>query len=156
MFFVENFIFAFASTVGFSLLFNVPRRHLPVTGIVGALGWCTYKMLIQTGESALFSCFIGACAIAFLSDICSRVLKETTTVFIIPGILPLVPGSGMYNTMQLFISGSLTEAAQVGTQTLLMAGSIAVALLIVTSVIRVAVLVKRSFMTYFFNSEKFK
>ena len=147
----QSFLFAFAATVGFSLLFNVPRRHLPVTGFVGACGWIVYQLLIGGGETPVWSCFFGACAIALLSDICSRVLKEATTIFIIPGILPLVPGAGMYNAMLLFLKGSLPEAAEAGTQALLMAGSIAVALLIVTSIIRVLVLIKQSFMRFFYD-----
>ena len=94
-----QFLFAFASTVGFSIIFNIPRRHIFTAAFGGGCGWLTYRYLLSTGETMVIACFIGACVVALLSEIFCRIFKEASTVFVIPGILPLVPGAGMYNTM---------------------------------------------------------
>lgn len=133
-----QFLWAFLSTAGFCFIFNVPRRHIPAGSLVGATGWLAYQLISAAGLSGIMACFAGSCTVAVLSELGARFFKDAATLFIIPGILPLVPGSGMYYTMQALLDNRLEEAAQVGLQTILMAGSIAVALLVVSSVIKVA------------------
>lgn len=137
---VLQFVWALLATGGFCFIFNVPRRHIPVASVVGAVGWLAFQWLAVTGHSKIMACFIGSCMVALLSDICSRSFKEAATLFIIPGILPLVPGAGMYYAMQAFLDSNLNETARIGWETSLMAGSIAVALLIISSLIRVIAL----------------
>lgn len=135
-----QFIWAFLSTAGFCFIFNVPRRHIPAGSLVGAAGWLVFQYLEAVGYTNIMACFIGSCTVALLSDLFSRFFKDAATLFIIPGILPLVPGAGMYYAMQAFLDSNLQEAARIGWQTSLMAGGIAVALLIVASVIKVITL----------------
>lgn len=91
-----NFIAAFFYTSGFCILFTVPKKRIWAASLTGALGWIAYKVLVMNGDSKILACFIGSCVVAVISEIFSRAGKEATTLFIIPGILPLVPGSGMY------------------------------------------------------------
>ena len=35
----EAFIFAMLSTMAFGIIFQAPRRSLPLCGLVGAVGW---------------------------------------------------------------------------------------------------------------------
>ena len=93
----------------------------------------------------VIACFIGACVVALLSEIFCRIFKEASTVFIIPGILPLVPGAGMYNTMLSLLNQDFAATAEIGTQTILMAGSIAVAILIISSFIRAISFITNTF-----------
>lgn len=139
-----QFFYALAATAGFCLIFNVPRRHMFSASFVGALGWITFQYALSIGYGNVAACFLGSCAVALLSDICSRVLKDATTLFIIPGILPLVPGAGMYNTMLAFLDSNFDNMTKVGSETILMAGSIAVALLMVASLIKAVVTIKDS------------
>lgn len=142
------FIFAFCSTVGFSILFHVPKKHIATAGFVGALGWLTYTYFIVSGSGSVLACFAGTCIVAIISDVFSRAFKDAATIFIIPGILPLVPGANMYYTMLAILEGNVTETASIGTETILMAGSIAVALLVVASVTKLLALTGRKLLTY--------
>ncbi len=142
------FLFAFSSTVGFSILFHVPKKHIATAGFVGALGWLTYTYFIVSGSGSVLACFAGSCIVAIISDLFSRAFKDAATIFIIPGILPLVPGANMYYTMLAILEGNVEETASIGTETLLMAGSIAVALLVVASVTKLLALTGRKLLTY--------
>lgn len=146
------FLFAFCSTIGFSILFHVPKKLLPAAGLVGALGWLTYAYFLVQGNSSILACFAGSCVVALISDLFSRFFKDAATIFIIPGILPLVPGAGMYYTMLAILTGNVEETAAKGTETILMAGSIAVALLVVASVIKLFVVFGRKLLA---NSKNF-
>ncbi len=127
--FVE-FIFAFLGTLGFTFIFNVPLRHMPVAATIGGLGWVVYHIAMYSGSGIIISCFFGACTVGLASDIAARIFKEATTIFVIPGVLPLVPGAGTYYTILAIVEGNLDEAAATGIQTLGMAGAIALGLLV--------------------------
>lgn len=143
------FLFAFCSSIGFCILFHVPKKHIFSASLVGACGWLTYTYFTTSGSGNVLACFAGSCIVALLSDLFSRAFKEAATIFIIPGILPLVPGSGMYYTMLAILEGNIQETASVGTETLLMAGAISVSLLVVASVIKLLALMARKLLTYF-------
>lgn len=128
-----SFIFAFFSTMGFCILFHVPKKHILLSSFVGGCGWLIYTYFNTMGISKVLACFIGACAVAFLSGLFAKFFKEATTIYTIPGILPLVPGAGMYYTMLAILEGDLQKTASVGIETLLMAGAISVALLVIAS-----------------------
>ena len=146
---IKAFLFAFAATLGFCILFHVPKRHIATASLIGALGWVVYYASAAYGNGSAFSCFIAACLVGLLGDICSRVFKEASTVYIIPGILPLVPGAGMYYTMLAIIEGNLEETAATGTETLMMAGAIAVGLLVMGAILRIIVSIKRRIFAFF-------
>lgn len=139
-----QFLFAFGATAGFTLIFNIPRRHIFFAGFSGACGWVLFQYLLLTGQSIIISSFLASCLIAALSELFSRVFKEASLIFIIPGILPLVPGAGMYKTMLALLKEDHTATAQIGTETLLMTGAIAVAIIIVSSFVRAVTLLMTS------------
>lgn len=134
---ILEFIFAFLGTLGFTIIFNVPLRHMPVASLIGGLGWVTYHMAIDYGTTIPIACFLGACMVGLTSDMASRICKEAATIFVIPGVLPLVPGAGTYYTILAIVEGKLDEAAATGIQTLAMAGSIALGLLVIGTVVQI-------------------
>ena len=46
----EAFIFAMLSTMAFGIIFQAPRRSLPLCGAVGAVGWLVYIYLRNGAE----------------------------------------------------------------------------------------------------------
>ncbi len=141
---IMEFIFAFLGTLGFAIIFNVPLRHIPTASIIGGLGWITYHAAVSADITIPIACFLGACMVGLASDIASRIFKEAATIFVIPGVLPLVPGAGTYYTMLAIVNGNLDEAAATGVQTLAMAGSIALGLLVTGTIIQIFLSAKRS------------
>ena len=141
---VTSFIFALFATFGFCILFHVPLRCMLPAAAIGGMGWFAYQLLMELGLGITASVFIAACLVAMLADICSRLIKEAATVFVIPGILPLVPGAGIYYTMFHFIRGNMDKAGAWGARTLMIAGAIALGLLVIASLIRIVVNTKRN------------
>jgi len=144
---LQAFVFAFCTTAGFSILFHVPKKHILSAGFVDAMGWMTYTWFIASGSGSILSCFAGSCAVALISELFARFFKDAATVFIIPGILLLVPGANMYYTMLAILEGDVERTASVATETILMAGAIAVALLVVASAAKLLALMARKLLT---------
>ena len=129
-----NFIFSFAVTAGFSIFFNDPKKSLIPCGIVVGIGWCAYILMSKSSYfSNVFSMVIASAVISLLSEILARKLKYPSINFIIPGILPLVPGLGLYNTMYSLVQKDYALAVSTGTDTLFKSGGIAIGILIITS-----------------------
>lgn len=137
LFLLTQFILALFATAGFSIIFRVPVRHIPACIIIGAFGWVTYEISMHYFSSPAIGCFFGACVVGILSTVAAHHLKDAATIFVIPGILCLVPGSGIFNTMAAILRDDFTTGAEVGLQTLVMAGAIAIGLMITGAVLRV-------------------
>ena len=74
-------------------------------------------------------------AVAFLSHILARIKKAPVTVFLIAGILPSVPGAGIYRTVYYLIQGDQALSMRYLVVTLHTAGAIALAIFITDSVV---------------------
>jgi len=127
-------------TCGFCIIFNVPVKKFPLCIAIGAASWMSYRCFDYLGLSSVFAVFLSACIVWLLSNICARIFKETSTMFIIPGILCLVPGSGMYYTMLHLLHNDMETMVSTATETLMIAGAIAAGLLAMGSVTGVIIL----------------
>ena len=92
-------ISAFIATVGFSIFFHVPKKELLWCGGIGALGWFIYLLCIDFDSSPIVANFIAALIISEGSSLLAKHRKIPVTVLLIPGIIPVVPGAAMYQTM---------------------------------------------------------
>lgn len=146
-----HFIFSFLSTIGFAIFLSAPKRSLGVTGLIGAIGWLLYAYLFRLTNNPILSNFIPATIIGVASEICARKLKQPAIVFIIPGIIPLVPGLGMYNTMLYLVQENYELATSTGATALLVGGAISLGVLLVTSLVKTINTVRLNKATFGFN-----
>ncbi len=124
---------SYLTTLGFAFFFHAPRRAVPLVGLTGALGWTTYVLLNQWWVSLVPAVFMGALLVGLSGEVAARILKLPVTVFVIPGIVPLVPGYGLYRVMYQMIGNHVDEAIGQGVEVLLVAGAISVAVILVSS-----------------------
>lgn len=114
----------FLGTIGYAVLFNVPKRFYLSCGFTGMAGWIVYQIIVSRTFSAAFASFLGTMAVVFLSRVLSIRKKCPITVFLVAGILPLVPGAGIYHTVYYFVSNQLAEASLRGMESVKVAFSI--------------------------------
>lgn len=110
---IGQLLTAAVGSVAFALLFGVPRRYYPYCAAIGAVGWGIYCMLIQTASAAL-STFAATVAVILLSRFCAIKERCPVTIFLIAGIIPLVPGAGIYWTAYYIVINELELAVQNG------------------------------------------
>mgnify|MGYP000319159347 CR=1 FL=1 len=91
-------IFAFCAIIGFSVLIEAPKRCLVVNGILGMAGWAIY-LYTEKYTSMLMATFMSGLVLAIISHILARIMKTPVTTTLIPAILTIVPGAGMYETV---------------------------------------------------------
>ena len=125
-----QFIAGFVVSIAFAIFFNAPKRSLFTCGLIGAIGWLVQVVANLLLTDVVVSSFLGAVCVGILSTNASRFLKLPATIFIYTGMVPLVPGYGMYNTMQNIVTKNYSVASQVGIETILPAGAIAMGILL--------------------------
>ena len=125
-----QFIAGFVVSVAFAIFFNAPRKSLFTCGLIGAIGWLIQVVVNLLLADVVVSSFLGAVCVGILSTNASKLLKLPATIFIYTGMVPLVPGYGMYNTMQNIVTKNYGVASKVGMETLLQAGAIAMGILL--------------------------
>lgn len=91
------------------------------------------SFIFKLSNSIIFSNFISALSISIMSRILAKLRKMPISIFLIPGIIPLVPGTGMYKTMYAMLNQNFEEAAFYGAQSLQIAGVIAIAIIFIAS-----------------------
>ena len=106
---------AFIGTVGFSALFGAPRRCYLYCGLTGMMGWMVYLWVLQWGvQHVVAAAFMGALTVAAMSAVLAIVCRCPSTVFLICGIIPLVPGGGIFWTAYYLVGDQLRLAATTG------------------------------------------
>ena len=129
---LTELIVAFTATVGFAIIFNVPIRYLLVGGLAGTIGWLIYLLMGQSN----FGIFVAAVGIGLMAEIGARILHIPVLLIAVPGIIPLVPGVQAYRTMLALVRGDFLGALTNGTETLFVAGAIAVGIAVATVPLR--------------------
>lgn len=129
---IKQMIFAFLSTVGFSILFTTPKDSIKKAGLVGSIGWGIHYVSSTVLNNKVISTLLASISIGIMGELFARHNKKPATVFIIPGIIPLVPGAGMYYTMLELVNKNYYKAIDIGTETLFVAASISIGLIIST------------------------
>ncbi|QGU95037.1 hypothetical protein GOM49_07990 [Clostridium bovifaecis] len=141
---IINSIYALLSSLGFGFLFNIRGRNLIFASFGGALGWFFYLLFTNYSFSKVFALFMASISVSVYSEIMARVLKAPVTIFMICAIIPLVPGAGMYYTMYEITRGNLNASLSIGLETIISAGAIAVATVLVASTTKVITTLRKS------------
>lgn len=128
---------------GFSILFNMRGRNLFLAALGGGISWFVYLLCMKYIKSTSSSLFFASVSVGIYAEIMARIFKSPVTSFTISGIIPLVPGNGMYYTMHQSISGNVQKAITTGLQTFTSAGAIAIAIVMVSSITRLVTFKKR-------------
>jgi len=130
---IKQVLFAFISTVGFSILFTTPKDSIIKASIVGSAGWGIYYITQLIFNNNIISTLFASVSVGIIGELFAKHYKKPATVFIIPGIIPLVPGAGMYYTMLELVEKNYYAAADKGTETFFIAASISIGLIISTT-----------------------
>ncbi len=133
---IKQILLSTLGSLGFGFIFNIKGKKLIFASLGGGLGWGIYNLLTRLNTSVLFAMFCASIAISIYCEIAARLLKSPVTTFIIVSLIPLVPGSGMYYTMYETIQGNTSKAIHTGISTLACAGTLAIGIILVSSITR--------------------
>lgn len=123
-------ITAAIGTLGFSIYFRVSEKNVFSSMLGGTLGWAVYLLVFHFTEHMFAANFAATLIVYLYSEISARVLKAPANVFLIPGIIPLLPGNSLYYTMRGLVDGDAELFAESGKSTLIITFGIAAGIVV--------------------------
>jgi uncharacterized membrane protein YjjB (DUF3815 family) len=135
--YVREFGLAFVATIGFGLLFNVPRRMLPACALTGAIGLTVRLLTVNLGASLEAGSYVGALMVALMGYLLARAYRVPRMVFTVTGVIPMVPGVPAFSTMLEFAAGNIDAGLVNLVKTGLIVGALAMGLTTVRVLSRV-------------------
>lgn len=133
-------------SLGFCILFHMRIPRLAPAALGGGLTWIVYLLCEPMFVSVFVPNLAAALFAAAYAELMARTQKAPTVIFFIAAAVPLIPGGGLFYTMESAVAGDQAAFVQYGVPTALCAGAIAFGLLLFTACMQVA--------TYLFRREK--
>lgn len=131
---VIQILAAAVASLCFGVVFQIRGKKLAFAAGSGAVAYSIY--LCPWAQSTVIAIFCASCAITLYAEIVARVQKSPATVFLVAGLIPIVPGGGIYRCMYQALAGDLSQAAYTGYTTFLEAGAIAIGVVTVASLMK--------------------
>ena len=122
---ISEFIAGMLGTMAFSILFGVPSRYYVYCGLIGSGGWIIYSVAVKVLGAAEAS-LLATMAVIFFSRLAAVWKRCPVTIFLIAGIFPLVPGSGIYWTTYYLVTDQLLLALHRHQRIALRSGSVGI------------------------------
>ncbi len=133
---VVQTIGAFLAVISFSLILELPKKHVVLAGGIGAASWLVYLLVQASSGSVIAAAFLSSLLVALSSHIFARIFKAPVTVFLVAGILPSVPGASIYRSVSYVIANNPELSSHYLVETLQVSGAIAMAIFIMDSLFR--------------------
>lgn len=130
--FVETCII-FAAVISFCVLFAAPRNEWFFCGLGGSVSWMAYQFLKSKNVHFAFAVLGATVVLALLAKLFAILRRHPATIYLLPGIFPLVPGAGIYYTSYFLIMGDWERFSQMGVETFETAAAIALGIILVSA-----------------------
>ena len=129
-------IACFISCLGFSILYNIHGPGILICAFGGIGTWLTYRMTAYLGSSDILAYFWGTAFAALYAELMARIRKYPAISYLHIAAFPLIPGAGVYYTMNYAVQSKMDQFVDQGLRTLSIAGVMAVGILVISSTFR--------------------
>ena len=130
-------VYLLTSFVGgfcFHMLFHGHIKDAGMGAMVCMGAWGFTMIFLALGWNEFAGYFAGAVFATIAAEILARVYKCPATIFLIIGVIAMVPGGALYRTMFYAVSGDWGRFGAQGIKTFLYAVSIAAGIVIATAI----------------------
>lgn len=115
---------AMLGTLGFVILFDVPKKEYLFCVLGGGWGWLAYLVFEACGADVALASLGSALILTLTARTLSAIRRCPATVFLVTGIFTLVPGAGIYYTAYHLLMNDLAQFTFKGVETFKVAGAI--------------------------------
>ena len=134
-FWMQN-LACFIGCIGFAILYNIHGISLFHSALGGVLTWSVYLLTMKMGGNDIAANFWAALFCGFFAEIMARLNKKAAIAYLVVAIFPLLPGAGVYYTMNYAVRGNMSLFAHTGMHTAAIAGVMAVGILLASTTMR--------------------
>ena len=109
---------ACSGSFGVSMLMGMRKRYLFASALGGLLVWGVYLVAESRLHEIFLSTLLASAFAVLYAELLKKVFRCPATIFIVPGIFPLLPGGTLYYTMSHVVRRELEEGLACGLKTL--------------------------------------
>ncbi|MBR8701797.1 hypothetical protein IX317_001302 [Fusobacterium sp. DD29] len=135
---IVQILAAILTSFGFGIIFKVKGKNLLHTGIAGGISWFFYLAGKELDFTVGVDYFLATLFLSLYAEIVARKMRTTVTAIMIPALIPLAPGGGIYYTMYNLIEKNYPMALEKGITTFIMAGAMAVGIFTAAHIMRIS------------------
>lgn len=128
---------SFIACAALGVQFNIRFKHLIAASVGSLVSQLIFLLLEQNGFRDVPCCFIAAATVAFFSEIMAKVNKAPVNMYLIVGIIPLVPGGLAYYSMLALVMGDKDTFLDRSVDAFAEAGAIAMGIFAVSSAVKI-------------------
>jgi uncharacterized membrane protein YjjB (DUF3815 family) len=129
-------ISCFIGCFGFMILFNIHGYGGLYCVLGGTLAWMVYLIAFRFSGSDLTAYFWSSLFASVYSEVIARIRKFPAISYLVISIFPLIPGAGVYYTMNYAVRRQMDLFATTGMRTAAVAGIMAVGILLASTLFR--------------------
>ena len=130
-------IFCFIACTGFFILFNIHGPGGLICSMGGVITWIIYCLITEYCHDEILAYFWATVFASVYAEIMARIRKYPAISYLIVSIFPLIPGAGVYYTMDHAVHGNMEAFANRGMMTVAIAGVMAVGILLSSTIFRI-------------------
>src|SRR5699024_731908 len=122
------------------------KRLFFSAGVAGAIGWTVSRILLDLfSMHEIYATMFGTLVLGIVCHLMARLLKEPATMFMVPGIIPFVPGGLAYEATSLLVQFEYNQSLNTMLEVILIAGAVAVGLLFADQLSKMFIHKKRNY-----------
>ena len=130
-------VLCFLGCIGFSILFNIHELGVILCSLGATLVWAVFLNVEGLTGSAILGYFWASAMASAYSEVMARIRKFPAITYLVISIFPLLPGAGVYYTMNYAVQGDMEAFASQGMYTAAIAGIMAIGILMVSTTVRI-------------------
>ena len=135
----------FLGSLGFGILFHIRGKNLVVASLGGLMSWTVFLLLEPLFPGEPIRYFLSSAAVTVYSEIFARVMKTPTTTFLVPSLIPLIPGGALYYTMNYALNEQWSLFGEKAIYTLELAFALALGIIAMTTLTRMVRVITKKF-----------
>ena len=147
--FFKAAISAGLAIVGMYIVFEIPKKYIVACFFNAFLAWAVYLVADCCGLNGLWASFLSTLAADLFAYYTARVLKAPVILFLVAGILPMVPGISIYQGVYSLLY-DVGNASEILTSAFMTTGVIALAIFFMDTVLDI----EKRIRAYFLKKRK--
>lgn len=135
---IHAMVLAALAAVLFGVIYQCAVRTLLTAGAIAGIAWVASLSVGALPHTNVLPDLLGGLMAGALAELAAVWQREPVSLFVVPAIIPFVPGYTAYQSMLAFIEGHFVSGLETGMTAVLIAGALAVGLALATAVMRPA------------------
>jgi uncharacterized membrane protein YjjB (DUF3815 family) len=116
------------AALSFGVMLGLPKKQLPVALVAGVLVWGV--TLLTRPLPGVHAAFLNSLALSLGANLWARFSRRPAQIFLMPGLLLLVPGALSFRSLDTLLSGDAVSGISSGADVILIAGGLVMGLLV--------------------------